>query len=93
MNSTTVSLTRLPLRALWLALAALLLTANCGGGSGGEATPIPPVQTTPTSTRMLPIVTPTLSSTGSPASSSGGSARPPAADSPPGHRAIPKSGD
>lgn len=46
-------------------LTGLLLTAGCGGG---EATPNPSTQTTPTSTQMLPIVTPTPNILASPSS-------------------------
>ncbi len=58
MNTINTCLSRSSRWMFGLLLAGLLLTANCGGGSE-QATPIPSGQTTPTSTRMLPIVTPT----------------------------------
>ncbi len=76
--------TRSTRRALWLALFTLLLTASCGGDSGGEATPIPSAQTTPTATKMLPIVTPTPGTLGSPSPTANVENTPTAAEEPAG---------
>jgi hypothetical protein len=56
MSRRSGRLKRLPGRASWLVLLALLLAASCGGG--GEATPSPSASPS-ASPQMLPIVTPT----------------------------------
>lgn len=84
MNGTNA---RLPQSPRWvlclLLLTGILLAAGCGGG-GGQATPSPSAQTTPASTRMLPIVTPTPNIPASPKPSGEQETASPAAESPGG---------